>query len=272
MRESLLFLGMALGLSLSFFSTKITNSKGLIAKVNEVPISLEKYKSTLGHLTKGKRNPLTEKEKEIIINRLIEEELLFQRAKTLGLLEKDPLIRKTIVSSMLDFLKRPSKRDRPPSDETLKSFFLQYKPEFIPAKRIRVSMFSFSNKKSVEKLKNLLQKGEPFQLLKKKWGESSLEVPEMLLPGNTIRSYLGPTLTQMAFKLRAGETLGPIERGDNFLVVKLLEREESNEISFEKVRSRVLKLFLQREKEDNLRSELEEMKSLANIKIFRAKS
>ncbi|MEE2743129.1 MAG: peptidylprolyl isomerase [Bdellovibrionota bacterium] len=271
MRESLLFLGMALGLSLSFYSTKITNSKGLIASVNDRPVSLEKYKATLSQIRKGKRNPLTEKEKEIIINRLIEEELLFQNAKTLGLLEKDPLIRKTIVSSMIDFIKRPSKRDRPPSEEDLKKFFFRNKPEFIPAKRIRVSTFSFSQKKNVEKLKSLIQKGASFQTLKKKWGESSFEVPEMLLPGNTIRSYLGPTLTQKAFKMNTGEILGPLERGKSFVVVKVLER-EAKEVSFEKVRSRVLDHFLRREKENNLRKKLEEMKDKARIKIFRAKS
>ena len=52
-------------------------------------------------LAKDKRSPLTNQDKEYVLERMIEEELLIKRAVDLGMLENNPMARGTIVQQMI---------------------------------------------------------------------------------------------------------------------------------------------------------------------------
>ncbi|MEC7182067.1 MAG: peptidylprolyl isomerase, partial [Bdellovibrionota bacterium] len=196
----------------------------------------------------GKRNPLTEAEKRLVLQRMIEEELLFQKAKKLGLIEKDPQIRKTIISSMMDFIKTNPERTVLPTNEVLKSFFEKNKPEFRPISRIKVD--HRIHLKSEDKSK------------------STSYTPKRLLPINSLLPYLGPSLTKVSLKLKIGETAGPIEKGGYVHYIKVLEREsDSRQNSFESVKNEVLKLYQRRQREEFVKKRLLEMRKEALIYV-----
>ena len=177
------FLGVGTGFVLNREGPFIKSSeaeKGL-AVVNGKAISWDQYHLYLHKAEEGKRNPLTEAEKRLVLQRMIEEELLFQKAKKLGLIEKDPQIRKTIISSMMDFIKTNPERTVLPTNEVLKSFFEKNKPEFRPISRIKVD--HRIHLKSEDKSK------------------STSYTPKRLLPINSLLPYLGPSLTKVSLKL-----------------------------------------------------------------------
>ena len=244
------FLGVGSGFVLDKEGSFIKSSeaeKGL-AVVNGTAISWDQYHLYLHKAEEGKRNLLTEDEKRLVLQRMIEEELLFQKAKKLGLIEKDPQIRKTIISSMMDFIKTNPERTVPPTNEVLKSFFEKNKPEFSPILRLKVdhSMHLKSEAKS----------------------KSTSYTPKRLLPLNSLLPYLGPSLTKISLKLKVGETAGPIERGDYVHYIKMLERESgSRQMSFESVKNEVLKLYQRRQREEFVKKRLLEMRKEAVISV-----
>ncbi len=244
------FLGVGTGFVLNREGPFIKSSeaeKGL-AVVNGKAISWDQYHLYLHKAEEGKRNPLTEAEKRLVLQRMIEEELLFQKAKKLGLIEKDPQIRKTIISSMMDFIKTNPERTVLPTNEVLKSFFEKNKPEFRPISRIKVD--HRIHLKSEDKSK------------------STSYTPKRLLPINSLLPYLGPSLTKVSLKLKIGETAGPIEKGGYVHYIKVLEREsDSRQNSFESVKNEVLKLYQRRQREEFVKKRLLEMRKEALIYV-----
>ena len=221
--------------------------KGL-AVVNGKTISWDQFHLYLHKAEEGKRNPLTEDERRLILQRMIEEELLFQKAKKLGLIEKDPQIRKTVISSMMDFIKTNPERIVLLTNEVLKSFFEKNKPEFSPISRLKVD--HKMHLKSEDKSK------------------STSYTPKRLLPLNSLLPYLGPSLTKISLKLKVGETAGPIEKGGYVHYIKVLEREStSRQTSFENVKNEVLKLYQRRQREEFVKKRLLEMRKEALIYV-----
>ena len=71
------------------------------AKIEEVTIPMEKYLLQLEGLASDKRSPITKSDKEYVLERMIEEELLIKRALDLGILDNNPIARGTIVQQMI---------------------------------------------------------------------------------------------------------------------------------------------------------------------------
>ena len=105
----LLGLGAAAGLTLaasSLLSGPGRNAgelpEGAVARVNDAIIRNEEYARLLAALASDRRNPLTEEDRRRLLDRLIEEELLVQRARELGVDRLDRRVRSILVSAMID--------------------------------------------------------------------------------------------------------------------------------------------------------------------------
>ena len=78
-----------------------TSSLNWAAKIEDTSIPMEKYLFQLEGLAKDKRSPITQKDREYVLERMIEEELLIKRAIDLGMLDNNPMARGTIVQQMI---------------------------------------------------------------------------------------------------------------------------------------------------------------------------
>ena len=94
-----LFVG-ALLAGLSLFKNLILQISNMLRK-SKISISMEKYLVQLEGLAKDKKSPISQKDKEYVLERMIEEELLIKRALDLGMLENNPIARGTIVQQMI---------------------------------------------------------------------------------------------------------------------------------------------------------------------------
>ena len=86
-----LFIGVVLAANSIVRESNLTD-KDWVAVIGDVQISKEKYYSQLEGLARDKRNAITRKDKDYVLERMIEEELLIIRAKELGLLENKPYV------------------------------------------------------------------------------------------------------------------------------------------------------------------------------------
>jgi hypothetical protein len=75
--------------------------KTVVARVNDIDIRLVEYERALALFASEKREPINERDRALILERMIEEELLVQEGIASGLIRDDRTVRTTVLRSML---------------------------------------------------------------------------------------------------------------------------------------------------------------------------
>ena len=104
----LLMAGALAGLLIALIASAQTDRSalsqaGAIASVNDAHIDRTEYATALQALLADKTKAPTAKDRALVLNRLIEEELLVQRGIEIGLLEGDASVRKAVARAVIDF-------------------------------------------------------------------------------------------------------------------------------------------------------------------------
>ena len=155
-QSKLLLLASIIGTFLAIYSI-VDNNKNfsslpndVIAIVNDKIIPSERYRTVIQLIENDKRDDLTEADRKMALDRIIEEELLVQYAYQNGFLEADDLLRKSIVRSVVDSIVEQSVSVIPNEDE-LQDFYQDNLPVFTLDEQYRVVILS-SQSLSISKL------------------------------------------------------------------------------------------------------------------------
>jgi hypothetical protein len=102
-------LGAVVGISMGFISlTQWIKLEPLpntvIAQVNHMNILRVEYEKALILLASEKRDPLTDNDRALVLERLIEEELLVQHGLSVGLMRSDRRLRVVMIESLIEGL------------------------------------------------------------------------------------------------------------------------------------------------------------------------
>ena len=269
-----LFLGMIIGASLAAFSvierSNLSNYEWA-AKIEDVSIPMDKYLLQLEGLSKDKRSPLTLKDKEYVLERMIEEELLIKRAIDLGMLNNNPMARGTIVQQMIKTI--ISENDRyEVSESELQNFFEENKGFFTKSSRLRIQQIYFSNEllkgKALEEAKKvygLLQQGTDLKDAAKYGSPSALKIPNSLMTLSKVREYVGPSLMNRAKTLEINGFTDPFEVSGGFKIIYLLDKDLAKSPDFNEIKSSISSEYLKRRDDQSLRSYLENLKNWYDI-------
>ena len=102
----ILFFGILLGLLIVLYGVIIPNDKieesNAVVSVNGHPIYQTDWDLALQALSMNKRNEITDEDKRLVLERLIDEQLLLQRGLEIDLPQTEGMVRKSIVNSMID--------------------------------------------------------------------------------------------------------------------------------------------------------------------------
>ena len=196
--------------------SNITNFK-YAAKIEDTSISMEKYLVQLEGLAKDKKSPVTQKDKEYVLERMIEEELLIKRALDLGMLENNPIARGTIVQQMIKTIIAENMRYEV-SDKELNEFFKENIGFFTKSSRLRIQQIYFSDEGSksssfedANRAYQLLISGSSFVEVSNLGSDSALKIPNSLMTLSKVREYIGPSLMNLARNLQPGTFSQPIK-------------------------------------------------------------
>ena len=258
------FLGITLALFSSINETNFDNSDRWVATVGEVEISREKYLLQLNGLNLDKSMPLNQEDKDFVLERMIEEELLIQRAKDLGMFSSNTMIRGTIIQQMINLVISENSLEII-SKEELELFYEANKGFFTSADRLRVKQIFFSNKNgaSEDKAKKAysdLLEGKEIEEIVKRADNSALDIPDTLMTLAKVREYIGPSLMQVAKSLKVGEFTSPKKVIGGHKIIFLLERTDTQPPEFELVRDWVKSEYKKRRDDKALRDYLEKLK------------
>lgn len=287
--NSVLALGAALGALVAAVSIlKNPAGKALpddaIASVNGTYILRADYDRALA----GVKEALTKEEntaeaaqslKQRTLDRLIEEELLVQRAMELGLPEKDPQMRAQLSARVLEMVANAQEGDPLPDEKTLRAFHEKEPGRFRLSGRFRVDVIFFAlpqdapakqDAETLQRAKDVhkrLAQGERFEDLQALGSPVLVAPPNSPLPVAKLQDYLGATATRAVITLEEGRVSEPIRGSDGYRILRLAERIEGEAPTFEAVRKDVETAYRKQQEDARLRKFLDARKQAAKIEM-----
>ena len=167
---------------------------GAVATVNGAVVRDADYQRALAALAADRREPIGESERRFVLDRLVDEELLVQRALELGLARSDRLVRNQLVAAMIAAVTEDAAAAEP-SDAALRAFHAENADFFAAPGRLRARQLwvraaplrtpDEARARAVEAAARL-RAGEPFDAVAAALGDP-LVAP---LPDAALRRYL----------------------------------------------------------------------------------
>ena len=264
-----LFIGIVLAANSIVRESNLTD-KDWVAVIGDVQISKEKYYSQLEGLARDKRNAITRKDKDYVLERMIEEELLIIRAKELGLLENNQIVRGSIIQQMIKLIISENYLESV-EEEKLKKFYKDNIGFFSSASRLRLQQIYFSDssgnsrQRSEEAFKDL-KEGSTLEEISQHADQSVLSIPNTMMNLSKVREYIGPTLMNVAKSLEPGEFSPPTKVAGGYKIIFLFDKELSEPERFDSIKPKVLREYQRRQDDKSLRDYLEDLKGWYEIK------
>lgn len=264
--------------------------EGAAAIVNGSIIRESSYQRALGALAQDSRDPLSESDREHILNRLIEEELLVQRAVDLGLDKTDPVVRNTLVSALIETIVAGVGQHEP-SEEKVAAFYEANRDFFARTDRFWVRQLRFpvaaipapdpakaprdaearAESRALERAREgatRLRNGEELSALARELGAGGVvPLPDGYLPAAKLREYLGPTPAGVATGMQTGEVSDPIRGGSAWHVLQMVERVTNPPLPLSAVESQVRSEIRRRAGDESLRAYLDQLRAEAEIRL-----
>ena len=272
--QSILGIGLIIGVLLASFAIVERNNitdQNWAAKIEDQLIPYERYQMQLEGLAKDKRSPLTNQDKEYVLERMIEEELLIKRAIDLGMLENNPMARGTIVQQMIKNIVTEGSRTEPQENELIE-FFQENIGFFTKANRLRVRQIYFSQDEygdeAFQKANDSfvrLNKGENFDEVALSGSKSALKIPDTLMNLSKVREYIGPSLMREAQLLKPGYSSAPNKVSGGYKIIYLVDREDAIQPEYSNIRNVVVSEFLKRRDDQSLRKYLDNLKNWYDV-------
>jgi hypothetical protein len=243
-RPRLLAVGMLVGAALAvYFIVRLPESReptaDAVAWVSDRPISRASYESALQAVASDRKGgTLRADDRERVLERLIDQELLIDRAIELGLHERDPQIRNQLVTAMIDFLVRRAEDEAAAVSETeLRAFYQTEGFRFARRPQYRVAVEG-----------------------------AAVPLPAGWLLDKEIEQRLGPSAARKVAELAIGESAS-IGDGPSQYTIRLLDRQEAEQVPFEEAREAVEAAYARERSEAAVREFLELARKHTDIRI-----
>lgn len=236
--------GMLAGAALAVFyiarvPDSVEPSADAIAWVNGRPIARESYESALQAVASDRKTgALRDGDRERVLERLIDQELLIDRAIELGLHERDPQIRNTLATAMIDFLVLRAEDEARSADESeLRAFYGTERFRFERAVQYRVEVEG-----------------------------TAVPLPNGFLLEKEIAQRLGPSAGARVSELEVGDSV-VLGEGDTAYVLTLVERRGGEVAPYAEAREAVEAAYLRHRSEVAVREFLDLARKRTDIRV-----
>ncbi len=242
-----------------------TDALSWVAKIDNNYISRSKFNKYLDSIDQTRRSGLLENDPDIVLERMIDEELIIQRAIDIGLLENDSQLRSMIIQKMIESILVEIESFKF-SDDDLLDFYNQNSEFFSSSPKLRLIKLSFDiNDRdkailALEFIKNGNLEGANF--LSK---QDVIKLPNTLLPSTKVREYIGPTLTEIALSLNKGGVSEIIDTDTTLSILILLDKQEALVPPFDEIMEQVETEFLKRKGDELLEDYLNNLRNWYDV-------
>ena len=272
-QSKLLLLASIIGTLLAIYSIMDSNKNysslpdNVAAVVNDKIIPSERYQTVIQLIKNDKRDDLTDIDRKMALERIIEEELLVQYAYQNGFLEADDLLRKSIVRSVVDSIAEQS-ISVIPNEKTLRDFYQDNLPLFTIDEQFRIVILSSQNESDINAGKIIWHDSYDIPLLMNEIGSiKKLEISSDFISKYRLGTLIGPLLRDVVLSLKLGETSEPLETIYGYSIVTLIDKKGRVIPDFKEINEIVLQEYKRRQRETILNDLLSDLKRQSDINI-----
>ena len=272
-QSKLLLLASIIGTLLAIYSIMDSNKNysslpdNVAAVVNDKIIPSERYQTVIQLIKNDKRDDLTDIDRKMALERIIEEELLVQYAYQNGFLEADDLLRKSIVRSVVDSIAEQS-ISVIPNEKTLRDFYQDNLPLFTIDEQFRIVILSSQNGSDINAGKIIWQDSYDIPLLMNEIRSiKKLDISSDFISKYRLGTLIGPLLRDVVLSLKLGETSEPLETIYGYSIVTLIDKKGRVIPDFKEINEIVLQEYKRRQRETILNDLLSDLKIQSDINI-----
>ena len=272
-QSKLLLLASIIGTFLAIYSIMETNKNfsslpdNIIATVNDKIIPSDKYQTIINLIQNDKRDELTKADREMALDRIIEEELLVQYAYKNGFLEADDLLRKSIVRSVVDSIVEQA-LSVVPAEQDLLRFYEVNRQTFAIDEKYRVVILSSQNRSDIDEGKVIWQSNYDLTLLRQTFKSiDRLDIPTGFISKIRLGTLIGPLLRDKVLSLQVGETSQTLKTIYGYSIVTLVDKKDRVIPEFKEISEIVLQEYKRQQREEILEELLKDLKRQSDIKI-----
>ena len=260
------FLSLFFSLNSVIFETNFQLDQA-IARVGEKEISRQRFEEIINVLDDQSNLELTLEKKNLIRERLIDEELLIQRAIELDLVRNDSLVKGNLIQTMFQYIVN-SNELVDPSETELREYFNKEKDYFSSGKRYKLKNYTFRSLSDAETARNLLNQSNLENFLKLVETENAIDLPNVFLTPQKIRDYLGPKVLEELPNLEKGDFSNIFEINQVPSIVICIDILPDKNPKFEEIIEQIKNKFI-RDREDNLVKEyIENLRNFYEIEKY----
>lgn len=254
--------------------------EGAIAVVNGQPLSRDSYERFAAAVAQERKTAaLPVEERQRLLDRLIEEELLLQHGIGMGLARHEPTARRVIVQSVIAAVTGAAE-GREPEEAELRAYHAENPGRFSRPGRVSVEALvspvadreqdGAARALATEVAAFLQEDGEgegrTLEDAQARWPAlSAPPMPGGPVPLETVRRYLGPTAALRARDLEAGAVAEPFRASAGYVVLRMLERQPDRVPPFEEVADQVRAEWTRSQGEQALRGFLDDLRASAEV-------
>ena len=260
------FVSLFISLNSVIFETNFQLDQA-IARVGEKEISRQRFEEIIKVLDDQSNSELTLEKKNLIRERLIDEELLIQRAIELDLVRNDSLVKGNVIQTMFQYIINSNELVEP-SEAELREYFSKEKNYFSSGRRYKLKNYTFRNLDDAETAINLLNQSDLESFLKLVETESAIDLPNVFLTPQKIRDYLGPKALDELPSLEKGGFSNIFEINEVPSIVICIDILLDNNPKFEEIAEQIKNKFI-RDREDSLVKEyIENLRNFYEIEKY----
>ncbi len=248
--------------------------EGAVARVNDALIRSDDFERLVAGVENDTRNPASQEVRARVLARMIDEELLVQRALELGLGRSDRRVRANLVSAMIASATAEAET-REPDEEELREFYEAERDFFTQSGRVHLRQVYFrvpgpdgdaATAERAAQASVRLRGGAPFEEVRDALGDREISpVPDGLLPPQKLLEYVGPTALRAALALEAGEISDPVRSGTGYHVLVMVANGPPTVPPFDDTIARVRAEWIRHAGDRALREYLDDLRRRADV-------
>lgn len=257
-KEILLFLGAVAGIVLAAVGSVSNESakfpQGAIALINGTAISESQFLTKVAQLEKARNTELTDTQKQEILQSLINDQLVVERAAELGLAEQDAVLRAAIIDALKEFI-ISEKEGAVISEESLNAFYKSHISRYTPPAKYRLKAYEVAEAFG----------GSTITLENLKENSIEISIPDQALSAGLLRRFIGRDAAGNIPAMEVGEISGPYRKADKTLYVYLGAVELQDPRAFSDVKTLVAADYARVEGDKVFASYIQKLRQEANI-------
>jgi len=283
-----IFLGLCLIAYELFYlkdSQNIFFERKAVAIVNDVDITEDQFLKYAINLGADIEEEEDREILELILERMIEEELLVQRGLELDLHTKDVQVRKELIQQVINFIIKIENAE--PTNNQLEDYFLKNIKRYESNKKIQINTIFI---KSLDPGSQFLGTEYDYKTLENKFDqiyndiesksfteaknnynqETFFEIPRDLINIKDCKQYLGPTICKTLSSFKKNQISNPLFYQDGFYIIKLEDniKPKVDSSFFEDMKDKVLFDYNNERDDNRLKDYIQYLKDNAEIKRY----